>query len=175
MKAPKEPISTITNVSYAIVGFLRMNPLTTPALFVLFASSTAFHWNKKVKAQTADVLGMFLVFNAFIANGMWQAGLDLWIAIGFVLTATIFMSIFRRAFETIPTIGYQILLLSMVQVYVGGSFWFVAIFALAMAFNIPFLFTEAFTKITGITLSKFWTDVFHGVWHILTSLGFHSI
>lgn len=176
MKPPKDPISTVTNLSYIIVGLLRMNPLTTPALFVLFASSTAFHWNDKFrKAQTADVLGMYLVFNSYMANFMWDAGLSLWIAVGFVLLATIFMSIFRRAFETIPTIGYQLLIVVMMQFQAGGSFWFLAFFAGAMVFNLPFLFPKTFTRITGITLNDFWRDVSHGIWHILSSLGFYKI
>lgn len=169
----KERISTVTNIAYAIVGFLRWNPLTTPAFFVLFASSTAFHWTKAVKAQTSDVLGMFLVFNALIASALVDAGMSIWVGAGFVLVATIWMSIFRRAFVTIPTLGLQLLILTMIKLYIGASLLFLPVLALAMVFNIPFLYREEFEKLTGITLTPFMIDMFHGVWHIVSAIGLY--
>jgi len=173
----KEPISTITNLFYGIVGvmFIGELPLVGLALISLFVSSAWFHWTKGIKANTADVMGMFFVFNSIIGAIMVNLGASLFASHAFVVGMTAFMVWKRDSYSTIETIAIQFAMIILGMSVITNDLWFIGWFGLAMIFNIPFLFHQTFNKITGIALNENLVDVSHGIWHVSTAMGFHEL
>ena len=154
----KEPVSTYTNLAYAVAGLLLWDIILTPALILLCIASGGYHWTKTRTWQKLDVRAMFLVFGAIMWYhlGTWEAGV--------MISASVALTWVREGdFSTEVMMPYMFLIVSALAIPSTG--WlFVPVFALAVLCNIPFLY---------LNWNKTLTDVLHGFWHLLTAYGLY--
>lgn len=156
----KEPISTVSNILYPIIGiFSPAHVVVALSMTLLGAASGWYHATKKRMAQDWDIRCIYLTFNAFIA-----AATGLWVWMGII---TGIMWVLKTHINSLIAIGLQVVALILL---VGAGPWLVWMAAGAV-FNAPFLFTERVERWLGRTIPAWAIDFMHALWHVCTSIG----
>ena len=153
----KEPISTYTNVAYAVAGVMIWHVWITPVMIMLAVTSAGYHWTKSHEWRMADVDSMLLVLSVFLLH-IWGVPhvFSLFVAAILILT---------KPNRTAIVLAWFALICAGVYI-AGGAFWFVIPFAIGGACNIPFLW---------LSWNRRLTDAIHGIWHIATAIGLYML
>ena len=151
----KEPVSTYTNLAYAVAGLLLWDIILTPVLILLCIASGGYHWTKTRLWQKLDVRAMFLAFGAYMYHFIGTPEAAIFISVAVVLTW-----VKESDFSTEVMIPYM----ALVTFALAGGWVYLPFFALGLLCNIPFLYLD---------WGKRLTDWLHGFWHILTAIGFY--
>jgi hypothetical protein len=165
-----QTLSVISSLAYCLVGFwvLTRRPITGLILIGLGISSAAFHWTATSGWQSADVVFIFLTFNAIIANFLYKAfHIPRSILVPSVIVITAIMAHFEPVVNSIIVIGGQFAVLFFITHHFRFEERYVWIFTIALVFNIP--------HITIFEIGSFWHDLTHSIWHSMTAWGFYKI
>ena len=169
------PLSTMTNLTYILLGWLAMSTNVVMGLLLICVgiASTGFHWTRKRCWHWFDIVMIYYMLATvatWLLFGNW--GIPLGVIIGGGLH---YMFVWldehgssRRSHETIATLGIVCITIYTLQntLYDGGVvlMWF----TLALA--------------TGGIASYFqpdedgkWYDVFHSAWHIFSGIGIYYL
>lgn len=170
-----QPISSITNIAYPIAGYFwwTVDPLTSIALFCLGIGSFMYHstpnrpFAKYRMWQSLDIMAIFFVFMALMG---YYAHLAFDVAQQFiyfpVFLITALLSTRERQISSMTAIPIMMLIIMLLTCLSGNDFWYVLVFLIALAFNIPHVW---------ISQEGTLHDVTHGIWHVLTSVAFYMM
>lgn len=164
----KTLISTVSNAAYIIAGIAVWSNTwyVGLALILLGLASSWFHYSGTRVSNAADIIGIYLTLNMVVVYLLSGYGVPLpHMLIGATLV-TMIMAAYENVLESLVVIGVQFTIVSLLSLDILGNY--LPIFLAAMIFNIPHL------RMHG-KAPHFFIEYTHGIWHILTALGFYII
>lgn len=167
----KEPIATITNIFYIILGIIIFpNPLFIPFIG-LGLTSGWYHWTKTRRAQSWDVRFMYVTFNSIIAFLLYVLSGSVLEPVLFAIILSTWMGYFLKHYSSTYVSAWQVMLSTTLVSILGGHLWFIGTFAIAYLFNIPFLNDYHKTRNWNFLT----VDILHGFWHLFTAISYYLI
>lgn len=164
----KHFLSIITNLSYIIAGVAVWSNAwyVGLSLVLLGLASGWYHYAHTRISNAADIIGIYLTLNACIIYMLAGYGVPLEYLLVGGLAVTGVMATYESKIDSMLVIPTQFLVLALLSLDQVPNY--VPIFIAALLLNIPHL------RMHG-KAPHFFIEFTHGVWHILTAIGFYLL
>lgn len=164
------PGSTLTNLTFVLVGYLRLDVNFWIGAFVIFVgiASTGFHWTRRDAWHKLDIVAIYYLF-AVLSGWLWLG--DWGILPGLVVGGAAhwsFTNYSRYSWQVIGTLGTLCLIPYWIQ---WG--WQPTLFMM-MWFMMAFGVAQLATWLDPDESGK-WYDAWHGIWHIFAGIGIYYL